>query len=84
MKSNMRKLTAMTMTGMMAIMTVSCKTEKPEVNLADNAGDEQKNVEIFTPMERSNPDAKNVARTAFDKTVIMAEEELEIMIEYNT
>ncbi len=84
MKSNMRKLTAMTMTGMMAIMTVSCKTEKPEVNLADNAGDEQKIVEIFTPMERSNPDAKNVARTAFDKTVIMAEEELEIRIEYNT
>lgn len=80
----MRKLTAMTMTGMMAIMTVSCKTEKPEVNLADNAGDEQKIVEIFTPMERSNPDAKNVARTAFDKTVIMAEEELEIRIEYNT
>ena len=76
MKSNMRKLTAMTMTGMMAIMTVSCKTEKPEVNLADNAGDEQKIVE--------NPDAKNVARTAFDKTVIMAEEELEIRIEYNT
>ena len=72
------------MTGMMAIMTVSCKTEKPEVNLADNAGDEQKIVEIFTPMERSNPDAKNVARTAFDKTVIMAEEELEIRIEYNT
>ncbi|MCI9024203.1 MAG: extracellular solute-binding protein [Dorea sp.] len=84
MKSNMRKLTAMTMTGMIAIMTVSCKTEKPEVNLADNAGDEQKIVEIFTPMERSNPDAKNVARTAFDKTVIMAEEELEIRIEYNT
>ncbi len=84
MKSNMRKLTAMTMTGMMAIMTVSCKMEKPEVNLADNAGDEQKIVEIFTPMERSNPDAKNVARTAFDKTVIMAEEELEIRIEYNT
>lgn len=35
-------------------------------------------------MERSKPDAKNVARTAFDKTVIMAEEKLGLTVEYNT
>lgn len=84
MKRNIRKLAVMTMTGIMIFMAVSCEAKGPEVNLADDGEDDQKVVELFTPMERSNPDAKNTARTAFDKTVVMAEEELGVRLEYNT
>lgn len=45
---------------------------------------EEKTVLLFVPMERSKPDAENAARTAFDKTIIMAEEKLNVMVEYNT
>ncbi len=73
------------MTVMMALAAVSCgKGNVPELNLVDNDKETQKIVELFAPMERSNPDAKNVARTAFDKTVIMAEEKLKLRVEYNT
>lgn len=35
-------------------------------------------------MEKSNPNADNVARTAFDKTVTKAEEQLGVTVEYRT
>ncbi|MCI9615500.1 MAG: carbohydrate ABC transporter substrate-binding protein [Dorea sp.] len=85
MSSSIKRFTAILMTVMMALAAVSCgKGNVPELNLVDNDKETQKIVELFAPMERSNPDAKNVARTAFDKTVIMAEEKLKLRVEYNT
>ncbi len=85
MSSSIKRFTAILMTVMMALVAVSCgKGNVPELNLVDNDKETQKIVELFAPMERSNPDAKNVARTAFDKTVIMAEEKLKLRVEYNT
>lgn len=85
MSSSIKRFTAILMTVMMALAAVSCGKENvPELNLVDNDKETQKIVELFAPMERSNPDAKNVARTAFDKTVIMAEEKLKLRVEYNT
>ncbi len=45
---------------------------------------EDKVVNLFGPMEKSSPDAKNISRTAFDLTVGMAEERLGLTVEYRT
>lgn len=69
----------------MAIAMAACGEKRDSTeNLAKNEPEEGKSVVLFVPMERSKPDAKNVARTAFDKTIIMAEEELDLRVEYNT
>ena len=41
-------------------------------------------VNLYSPMEKSSPDAENVARTAADLTVAMAEEELGVSVAYRT
>ena len=41
-------------------------------------------VNLFGPMEKSDPDAENISRTAFDLTVGMAEEELGLTVEYRS
>ncbi len=85
MKRSKKKSAAVLMAGVMALMAVSCgqKSVSSE-NLIQDEGDEGKTVVLFAPMERSKPDVKNAARTAFDKTIIMAEEELGLTVEYNT
>lgn len=41
-------------------------------------------VTLFSPMEKSMPDVDNVARSASEKTVIMAEEKLGVTVNYIT
>ncbi len=54
------------------------------VNLVEQEGKEKKIINLFGPMEKSNPDADNVARTAHELTVLMAEEQLGVYVEYRT
>ncbi len=69
----------------MVFAVVSCaQRDLPGTNLIDNEEEEKTTILLFVPMERSKPDAKNAARTAFDKTVIMAEERLNLTVEYRT
>ncbi len=69
----------------MVFAVVSCaQRDLPGMNLIDNEEEEKTTILLFVPMERSKPDAKNAARTAFDKTVIMAEEQLNLTVEYRT
>lgn len=85
MKRNMKKLTVMILVITMAFMVVSCgQKSSPSDNLVKEEVDNQKTIALFVPMERSRPDVKNAARTAFDKTVIMAEEKFDVIVEYNT
>ncbi len=71
--------------GAMAIAMAACAEKRDSTeNLAKNEPEDVRCIELFVPMERSRPDAKNVARTAFDKTIIMAEEKLDLRVEYNT
>lgn len=73
------------MAAVMAFLAVSCGQADPiGENLVRDDGSEKTRVTLFAPMERSRPDARNTARTAFDKTVIMAEEQLDVRVEYNT
>lgn len=69
----------------MVFTAVSCRNKVADgEQLVTNEDDDRKSIALFVPMERSKPDAKNVARTAFDKTIIMAEEALDVTVEYNT
>ncbi|MEY8402457.1 extracellular solute-binding protein [Oscillospiraceae bacterium 44-34] len=46
--------------------------------------DNERIVNLFSPMEKTDPDADNVARSASDLTIIMAEERLGVTVAYKT
>ena len=73
------------MTSMAICVTAACAdgTETGK-NLIQQNKKEEKVVNLFGPMEKSDPDAENTARTAFDQTVAMAEEKLGLTVEYRT
>ena len=53
-------------------------------NLVSHYTEETETVNLFSPMEKTNPDADNVARSAADKTIVMAEETLGLTVGYTT
>ncbi|MEY8515642.1 extracellular solute-binding protein [Lachnospiraceae bacterium 29-84] len=55
--------------------------DKNLIRKDENSG---KVVNLFGPMEKSDPDSENVARSAFDQTVMLAEEQLGLTVEYRT
>ncbi len=65
-------------------VTSSCGNEKTGRNLITSEEVERRPVNLFGPMEKSNPDASNKARSAFDLTIGMAEKKLGINVEYRT
>ena len=65
-------------------MTACNSSTNSKRNLVDNETSSKRTVNLFAPMEKSNPNADNVARTAFDKTVTKAEEQLGVTVEYRT
>lgn len=70
-----------------AVITFSlsaCSKDDSEVNLTSSNGGKEEQVMLFSPMEKTLPDAENTARTAADKTIIMAEEQLGLTVGYNT
>lgn len=67
-----------------AISMTSCAGGDKDLNLASPRADKEKQVMLFGPMERSSPDAENTARSAADKTIIMAEEQLGLTVGYIT
>ena len=85
MKKCFKRAAAALLAGTMVIAAAACSEKKePTENLAKNVENKDKSVVLFAPMERSKPDAENIARTAFDKTVIMAEDKLKLRVDYNT
>ena len=67
------------------VMTIaSCGQEDSRNLVKKNTPTEERVVDLFSPMEKTNPDAENVARTAADLTVAMAEEELGVNVAYWT
>lgn len=85
MKRSRNAVAAVFMASVMAFTAVSCGHKVADgEQLVSNEEENRKSIALFVPMERSKPDAKNVARTAFDKTIIMAEEALDVTVEYNT
>lgn len=68
-----------------AVMLSSCGAKEEEgLNLAASREENEKVVNMFSPMEKTDPGVENTARSASDKTVIMAEETLGLTMAYRT
>lgn len=73
------------LTGTILLTMTACgKRQISDKNLITGTNDDIKIVNMFTPMEKSNPNADNTARTAQELTVIAAEEALGVQVEYRT
>ena len=57
---------------------------KDSGNLIADRTEDGRIVNMFSPMEKTDPDAENVARTASDLTVMMAEERMGVTMVYRT
>lgn len=81
---DIKKLSAALVVVMTLGLTACAGRNDANVNLIKNGTKEKKIVNLFGPMEKSKPNATNISRTAFDRTVAMAEEELGLTVEYRT
>lgn len=81
---NVKKMAAVCLVGIVMLLTVSCGGNNADRNLITEEEDEGRIVNLFSPMEKTEANVDNVARSATDKTVIMAEEELGISVGYIT
>lgn len=85
MNKNVNRILAVLLATVMAVSLAACgKQNESDVNLVSDRDDGGKMVNLFGPMEKSKPDADNIARTAFDITVSKAEKELGLTVEYRT
>ncbi len=66
------------------LQLAACGGQEDPKNLTSRAEETRRVVNLFSPMEKSNPNAENVARTAADLTVSMAEERLGVTVDYWT
>ena len=74
-------------TGLAALTALSlaaCGGQGEPKNLISQTREEKRVVNLFSPMEKTDPNAENVARTASDLTVAMAEDALGVTMEYKT
>ena len=72
------------MAALIALSLPACGREDPGKNLLTTKAKDKKTVRLYSPMEKTMAGGENVARTAFDKTVAMAEEKLGIRMDYIT
>ncbi len=82
-KVDFRKAATALLTGTAILIMTACGS-KDSFNLVESDKDEARVVTLYSPMEKTNPDAENVARSACDKTILMAEEKLGVSVGYVT
>ncbi len=71
--------------GALALFMTACGEKGgQELNLAASKEDNVRIVNLFSPMGKTDPDAENVARSAADKTIGMAEDRLGVTVGYIT
>lgn len=71
--------------GVVAAGAAACGSKKdPDYDVIISEESEERIVNFFSPMEKTDPDAVNVARTASELTIIMAEEKLGVKMAYRT
>lgn len=84
-KGTLSKSAAACMTGIMTLLLAACSNNTTTTeNLVSNDNDDKKIVNLFGPMEKSKPNVHNTARTAFDLTIQMAEEDHDLTVRYRT
>lgn len=80
-----KNLTMFCLVGMTALMLTACgEQKKADDNVMTFEKESERVVTLFSPMEKSMPDVDNVARSASERTVIMAEEKLGVTVDYIT
>ena len=79
-----RPWTAACLAAVTVLSLVSCGGHEIPTNLLSQDEGAKRVVNLFSPMEKSNPNAENVARTAADLTISMAEERLGVTVDYWT
>ncbi len=85
MKRNFIKVSAVLLVGAAVYATAACaKEESLDTNLIHKDQGVEKVVNLFTPVEKSNPNAGNVARTAQEISIMEAEEKLNLRVEYRS
>ena len=67
-----------------ALVLAACGGDDELKNLVQDTEEEERVVNLFSPMEKTDPDAENVARSATDLTIAMAEEDLDVTVTYKT
>ena len=83
-RTEKRRWLAGILAGVVVLAFTACGKEEDQKNLIREDREEERIVNFFSPMEKSDPDAENVARSASELTVIMAEEELGVTMAYRT
>ena len=64
----------------LAALTACGAQENGGMNLIGAGEENARSVVLFSPMEKTDPNAENAARSATDKTVLMAEELLGVEV----
>ena len=70
--------------GIAVLALAGCGEKDNLKNLIKSENEEERVVNMFSPMEKTAPDAENTARSASDLTVAMAEEALGVTVAYKT
>ena len=83
-KSVSRKWSALFLAALAALSLTACQGSAKPKNLISQEKEAARVVNLFSPMEKTDPNAKNIARTASDLTVAMAEEKLGVSMMYRT
>lgn len=84
MRKQIKKLAALCLIGAAMLTLTACGGNKSDVKVTTFEKDEDRTVTLFSPMEKTLPDADNVARSASEKTITMAEERLGVTVDYIT
>lgn len=81
----MRKIIVHSLAGLTALLLAACgDSALPNDDVITFEKESERVVTLFSPMEKTMPDVDNVARSASEKTVIMAEEKLGVTVDYIT
>ncbi len=81
---NLKKWRVMGIMAAAVFAVTACKAEPSPTNLIPEKEETKRVVSLFVPMEKTDPNADNVARTAVDITIGKAEKELGLTVEYET
>ena len=82
---SMKRLAALGLAGVVLMSIAGCAgQEKTDSNLLEQKEKNDRVVNFFSPMEKTSPDTENVARSASDLTIALAEEKLGVKVEYIT
>lgn len=83
-KKSIAKTTVVFLMCTVSLVAAACGKKENTNNLLSEKADTKRVVSMFSPMEKTEADSVNTARSATDKTVIMAEEKLNLKVSYIT